>query len=58
VRRRSWRAVSRVACEGLAKLLAPPTNRLIRDDNATCGQKQLNIPRAKAEHVIKTKLRG
>jgi len=48
----SWSAASQAVCEGLAKLLAPPTNGLIRDDNATFSQKQLNIPQAEAEHVI------
>ena len=46
----SW-AASQKGCEGLAKLLAPPTNRLIRDDNATISQKQLDIPKADAEHA-------
>src|SRR5580704_4042982 len=49
---RSWPAASQAVCEGLAKLLAPPTNRLIRDDNAAFSQKQLNIPEAEAEHVV------
>jgi hypothetical protein len=48
----SWPAAPQPACEGLAKLLAPPTNRLIGDDNATFSQKQLNIPQAEAEHVV------
>ena len=30
----SWAAASQKGCEGLAKLLAPPTNCLMRDDNA------------------------
>src|ERR1019366_7291875 len=49
---RSWSAASQAVCEGLAKLLAPLTNRLIRDDNATFSQKQLNVPQAEAEHVV------
>ena len=49
---RSWPAASQAVCEGLAKLLAPPTNRLIRDDNATFSQKQLNITQTEAEHVV------
>ena len=48
----SWSAASQAICEGLAKLLAPPTNGLIRDDNATFSQKQLDIPKADAEHVV------
>ena len=39
----SWSAAAKAFCEGLAKLLAPPTNRLIGDDDATFSQKQLNI---------------
>ena len=39
----SWSAAVDAFCEGLAKLLAPPTNRLIGDDDATFSQKQLNI---------------
>src|SRR3981081_231377 len=49
---RPWSAASQAAREGLAKLLAPLTNRLIGDNNATFSQKQLNIPQAEAEHVI------
>jgi len=49
---RSWSAAPQPACEGLAKLLAPPANRLIKGDNSTFGQKHLNIPRAEAEHVV------
>jgi len=48
----SWSAAAQAVCEGLAKLLAPPTNRLIGDDNATFSQKQLNIPQTEAEHVV------
>jgi len=48
----SWPAASQKGCEGLAKLLAPPTNRLMRDDNGTFSRKQLNIPQAEAEHVV------
>jgi hypothetical protein len=49
---RSWPAAAQAICECLAKLLAPPTNRLIRDDNATFSQKQLNITQTEAEHVV------
>src|ERR1700681_1533864 len=38
----SGSAASQAVCEGLAKLLAPPTNGLIRDDNAPLSQQQLN----------------
>jgi hypothetical protein len=48
----SWPAAAQAICEGLAKLLAPLTNRLMGDDNATFSQKQLNIPPADAEHVV------
>jgi hypothetical protein len=48
---RPWSAASQAAREGLAKLLAPLTNRLIGDNHVTFSQKQLNIPRAEAEHV-------
>jgi hypothetical protein len=45
-------AASQASCEGLAKLPAPLTNRLVGDNNATFSEKQLNIPQAEAEHVI------
>ena len=48
----SWSAASQAVCERLAKLLAPPTNRLIRDDSAAFSQKHLNIPQNEAEHMI------
>ena len=47
-----WSAASQAVCEGLAKLLAPPTNRLIRDDSTAFSQKQLNVPQTEAEHMI------
>ncbi len=40
----SWSAAADAFCEGLAKLRAPPSNRLIGDDNTTLSQKQLDIP--------------
>jgi hypothetical protein len=49
---RARSAASQVAREDLAKLLAPLTNRLIGNNDATFSQEQLNIPRAEAEHVI------
>src|SRR5271154_6673153 len=49
---RSWSAAAQAIRDGLAKLVTPATNRLIRDDNATFNQKQLNIPRAEAEHAV------
>ena len=49
---RPWSAASQSARESLAELLAPLTNRLIGDDDATFSQQQLNIPQAEAEHVI------
>jgi hypothetical protein len=36
----------------LAELLAPAPHSLIGDDDAPLGQKKLNVPQAKAEHVI------
>jgi hypothetical protein len=45
-------AASQAAREDLAKFLAPLTNRLIGNHDATFSQEQLNIPRAEAEHVI------
>jgi hypothetical protein len=36
----------------LAELLAPASNRLIRDDNATLRQQKLNISQTEAENVI------
>jgi hypothetical protein len=54
----SWPAASQAVCEGPAKLLARPTNRLIRDDNAAFRQKQLDIPEADAEHDNTTRQRG
>src|SRR4249920_3768723 len=49
---RPWSAASQAARECLAELLAPLTNGLIRDNDATFSQQQLNIPQAEAEHVI------
>ena len=49
---RARSAASQAAREDLAKLLAPLTNRLIANNDATFSQEQLNIPRAEAEHVI------
>ena len=48
----SWSAKPQAVCEGLAKLLAPSTNRLVRDNSATLSQKQLDIPEADAEHMV------
>ena len=45
-------AASQAARECLAEFLAPLTNRLIRDNDATFSQQQLNISQAEAEHVI------
>ena len=45
-------AVAQAAREGLAKFLAPLTNRFMGDNNATFSEKQFNVPRAAAEHVI------
>ena len=36
----------------LAEFLAPASNSLIGDDDATLGQRKLNISQAEAEHVI------
>jgi acyl-CoA synthetase (AMP-forming)/AMP-acid ligase II len=36
-------AAARTVGEGLAEFLAPPPHRLIRDDNASLGQKALNV---------------
>jgi len=49
---RPWSAASRAACEALAELLGPLTNRLIGDNDAPFSQKQFNIPQAEAEYVI------
>ena len=49
---RPWSAASQAARECLAELLAPLTNGLIRDNDATFSQQQLNISQAEAEHVI------
>jgi hypothetical protein len=38
-----WRPAAQVFGKVLAKLLAPTSNGLIRDDDATRGQKELNI---------------
>jgi hypothetical protein len=40
-------------CKATAKLLAPPPYRLVGDADPALGQKQLNIPQAQAEHVVK-----
>jgi hypothetical protein len=48
----AWPSASKVAREGLPKLLAPLTDRLIGDDDATFSHEQLNIPQAEAENVI------
>jgi hypothetical protein len=45
-------AASQTAGEGLAKFLVPTPNGLIGDDNTTSGQKQFNIPKAEAEHMV------
>jgi hypothetical protein len=34
------------------RLLAPAPHRLIADDDAPLGQKQIDVPQAAAEHVI------
>jgi hypothetical protein len=49
---RPWSAASQAARECLAELLAPLTNGLIRDNDATFSEQQLNISQAEAEHVI------
>ena len=43
---------ARASGKDLAKLFGPTTNGLIGDDDATLGQKELNIPQTEAEHVI------
>ena len=43
---RPWSAASQAARECLTELLAPLTNRLIRDNDATFSQQQLNISQA------------
>jgi hypothetical protein len=45
-------AAAQSAREGLAELLAPAPDGLVRDDNATLSQKQFDISQAEAEHVI------
>jgi hypothetical protein len=49
---RPWSAASQAARECLAELLAPLTNRLMGDNDATFSLQQLNISQAEAEHVI------
>ena len=49
---RPWSAASQAGRECLAELLAPLTNRLMGDNDATFSQQQLNISQAEAEHVI------
>jgi hypothetical protein len=41
-----------VVGKGLSELFAPAPNSLIGDDNAPLRQKQLDISRAEAEHVM------
>jgi hypothetical protein len=48
----AWPAASRAAREGLTKLLAPLTNRLMGDNDPTFSEEQLDIPQAQTEHVI------
>jgi hypothetical protein len=43
---------TKIVRNGRAKLQIPSTNALIRDDDATLGQLQLDIAKAQAEHVI------
>ena len=45
-------AAAQRSAEGLAEFLAPAPDRLIGNDNASLGQKQLDIPQAEAEHVV------
>jgi hypothetical protein len=49
---RPWPAAAHTIGKALTEFLAPAPNGLIGDDNATFGQKQLNVPQAAAEHVI------
>jgi hypothetical protein len=49
---RSRTTAAQAVCEGLAKLLAPASNGLIRDCDAPLGQQEFNVSKAEAEHVI------
>jgi hypothetical protein len=47
-----WSAASQAVGETRAEFLAPTSQGLIGDDDATLSQYQLNIPHAEAEHVV------
>ena len=47
-----WPGVAQAAGKRLAGFLTPAPHRLIADDDAPLGQKQLDVPQAAAEHVI------
>ena len=47
-----WAAAANAIGKTLAEFPAPAPHCLVGDGNAPLGQKQLNIPQAKAEHVI------
>jgi hypothetical protein len=45
-------STSQAIREGLAEFLAPSANGLIRDNNASFSQEQLNVPQAETEDVM------